>query len=53
MNKISFDITNLLGLILASVGSMRYFGIDAGLIISGVLMLVINFSVLLVISGKK
>jgi len=45
MSKIIFDITNLLALILISVGVGHRFGWDAGLIVGGGLLMAVNFRV--------
>lgn len=42
MNKIVYDLTNLLGLILVTVCASRIYGIDTGLIIGGSLLIVLN-----------
>lgn len=52
MNKIAYDITNLVGLILITVCASRIYGIDAGLIIGGALLLLLNFITLAAITRK-
>lgn len=47
MAKLAFDITNLLALILISVGVGHRFGWDAGLIIGGGLLMAVNFRVIM------
>jgi hypothetical protein len=42
MNILAYNLTNLLGLVLILTGSIRLYGIDTGLIISGFVLIVLN-----------
>jgi hypothetical protein len=48
MNILAYNITNLLGLVLILTGSIRLYGIDVGIIISGGVLIVLNMITLLI-----
>jgi len=45
MSKIIFDISNLIALILISIGVGIHFGWDVSAIVGGCLLMAVNFSV--------
>jgi hypothetical protein len=42
LNLLAYNLTNLLGLVLILTGSIRLYGIDLGLIISGGVLIALN-----------
>lgn len=50
MNKLIFDITNFLAVILISIGVGQHFGYDWSAIVGGALLIVINYSVSLIMT---
>jgi len=48
LNLLAYNLTNLLGLVLILTGSIRLYGIDLGLIISGAVLIGLNMITLLI-----
>jgi hypothetical protein len=42
LNLLAYNLTNLLGMVLILTGSIRLYGIDVGLIISGFVLIALN-----------
>jgi hypothetical protein len=53
MNKIAYDITNIIALILIAVGVGRYYGIDIAMMVVGSAGLLLNLITLLVATRVK
>ena len=53
MNPIVYNIANLLGWLLVSTGAIRHYGLDSGLMVSGWVLLLLNFIGLFVVLRGK
>jgi len=48
LNPIVYNIANLLGWLLVSTGAIRHYGLDSGLMVSGLVLLLLNLIGLLI-----
>jgi len=49
MNTIVYNIANFIGLLLIMVGAIRHFGLDQGLLVGGICLILLNIVTLIIV----